>query len=417
MLGFKQLDAKINGYLSPTLTFTHTDEVPDNMLEQMLNIMSVLGRPQGQLKVIHVAGTSGKTSTAYFIASLLKSAGHTVGLTVSPRIDTVRERAMIDLTPLPEAEWAKYLNEFFDIIQKAQLPATYFEFYMAFAYWIFAKLGLEYAVIETGIGGKWDASNVVTSRDKVCVITDIGFDHTEILGETLSAITSEKAAIIKSGNTAFINLQDSEAIEVVEAHCREINASLDILDSAPTGDFMERNFYLAKHVVDFVLQRDGFSELTGRQLSASRNIVIPARAEKVLYRGTDVIMDGSHNPQKLAAFADYIESKYPAADRIILATFGSNKIATLDESMRVLNRLSSKIILSSFKDESLETSKREAIDAQTLIASAEKAGFTSILYQHEALKALDIAIAQSPEQVVVTGSFFLLNHIRPYLLG
>jgi dihydrofolate synthase / folylpolyglutamate synthase len=118
----------------------------DITLERMKPLMQALGNPQNNLKIIHIAGTSGKTSTAYYLANLLKIAGKKVGLTVSPHLDSITERVQIDLEPLGETEFCQAFGEFIDIIKPVEPEPTYFELLMAFAYWYFAKTGVDYVL-------------------------------------------------------------------------------------------------------------------------------------------------------------------------------------------------------------------------------------------------------------------------------
>ena len=122
-----ELEREINQFLALTPVVLHGD----GMLERMRKLMRALGDPQNTLKIIHVAGTSGKTSTSYMVAALLQAAGKKVALTVSPHIDTVRERAMINLKPLSSADWNREMREFLDLLKKSGKCASYFEFYMA----------------------------------------------------------------------------------------------------------------------------------------------------------------------------------------------------------------------------------------------------------------------------------------------
>src|SRR5690606_38872097 len=121
---------------------------------------------------------------------LLAAAGQKVGMTVSPHVYEVNERVQINTKPLAETQFCRELSRFLNIIQSSGVRPTYFELLVAFAYWEFAEQGVDYAVIEVGLGGLLDGTNVVARDDKVCIITDIGFDHTSVLGKTLSAITA-----------------------------------------------------------------------------------------------------------------------------------------------------------------------------------------------------------------------------------
>jgi dihydrofolate synthase/folylpolyglutamate synthase len=407
------LEAEINDFLAATPA--NVLDNPDK-LARMQSLVDALGNPEKQLKVIHVAGTSGKTSVCYFAASLLKAAGYTTGLTVSPHVDTVRERAIVDLAPLSENDWAAHASEFFQIVKKTGIKPSYFEFYMGFAFWLFAKLEVDYAIIETGIGGTWDGSNVVQNQDKVCIITDIGYDHTEILGNDLATITIQKSGIIHAGNNVYAYPQSPEITSVIKKRTMHMHGKLHLIENVDKN-FMVRNLNLAKHAVNFTLHRNGHPPLTTTQLQQAKTVLIPARAEPINYKNKQIIMDGSHNPQKLQAFTNYLNQKYPSTSRTLIATLGQNKSATLDESMLVLRAISDQIILTSFEDKTLETNNRISIDQKDLINAARRVGFQTIRYIHDPLTALKTATKEPATQIVVTGSFYTLNHLRPHLLS
>ncbi|MBI4008902.1 bifunctional folylpolyglutamate synthase/dihydrofolate synthase, partial [Candidatus Roizmanbacteria bacterium] len=183
-------------------------------------LLKLLGNPQNQIKVIHVAGTSGKGSTSYLISILLKALGFRVGFHVSPFIADIRERCQINNNLIPEKEFCKYLNDlipYIDKVRKVYIDGpTYFEVVTVLAYYIFAKKKVDYAVIETGMGGWYDATNCVTNENKIAVITRIGYDHTSILGETLDKIALQKAMITQEKNTVVSLWQDFRARKVIE---------------------------------------------------------------------------------------------------------------------------------------------------------------------------------------------------------
>lgn len=414
-MNFSDLEAKIIA----TMPKPKRSDPPANskdLLARMRDLMTALGNPEKDLRIIHVAGTSGKTSTCYYIASLLTAAGFKTGLTVSPDIDSVRERAIIDLEPLSEKDWCRHMEEFLALVQKTRIKPSYFEFFLGFAFWIFKKLGVDYVILETGLGGTWDGSNITQETNKVCAITDIGFDHVELLGDTLAKITQDKAGIIHPGNIAFANRQDPEVTKALKARCREVDANLRIIKDAPTDDFMERNFYFAKHIANFILARDCNKELSGRQLKRARKLKIPARAEKIRHHGKTIIMDGSHNPQKLHAFAQHIERKHPSNSRLLITSIGSNKLHELDACMAAFRQISDHIILTSFRHNSPETDYRESIFADTITAAAQKAHFSTIQYLPTPDAALQKALASPQKQIIITGSFYLLKSLRPHLL-
>lgn len=133
--------------------FVPTGKPAPYTLNRMFRLMKLLGDPQENYHVIHVAGTSGKTSTSYYLAALLAKSDKKVGLTVSPHVDEVNERLQINLKPLSEKDYTKALSEFLEIIHKARINPTYFELLIAFAFWEFARQKVDYAVVEVGLGG------------------------------------------------------------------------------------------------------------------------------------------------------------------------------------------------------------------------------------------------------------------------
>jgi len=406
------LEKQINNFLSQTNIFVTGDQ----KLARMRDLMKALGNPEQSLKVIHVAGTSGKTSTCYYIASLLKSAGYSTGLTVSPFVDDVRERAMINLKLLPKTQYHAELKQFFNLVKNSKIRPSYFEFYLAFAFWLFAKYKVDYAVIETGLGGKYDASNIAEQIDKVCVITDVGFDHTEILGETLPEITLNKAGIIQPNNICFMHRQSEEISWVINGVCRDMNAKL-FISEAPTilgnlHGFRARNASLALHVTEHIIG----SRLPDKIVNKALKIKIPARAEEFNYQDKKIIVDCAHNPQKLTSLINLIQQEHPTAKIGILASFGENKSATLSGSLKVLRRLSSQIYLTSFRDTTLETAFRLSLPLETLRETAHQIGFTKISTNPNPQKSLEALLAQNFDIILITGSFYLLNHLRPLLL-
>lgn len=384
-------------------------------LDRMRELMTFLGNPQDKIKTIHVAGTSGKTSTAYYCAALLTAAGHTVGLTVSPHVDKVSERAQINSTPLDDAVYCRELSLFLNLVERSGLMPSYFEVLVAFAFWEFDRQGVEYAVIEVGVGGLLDSTNVITRSDKVCVITDIGLDHVELLGETLGEIAAQKAGIIHPGNTVFMYKQSAEVHHSVQKVCSRVSAKLIVVkpskklleNLAHLPQFQQRNFNLALRATQCML---GIS-LSTTQIKEATGVYIPARAEYISYLHKTLILDGSHNPQKLTALAESVEAEHNNTTKALLVSFGENKTISLEDNLRILHRLSNSIILTAF---SLgEGNPRRAINPYEICAIAERVGFTDTIVELNPQKALDILMKRGEKLAIVTGSFYLLNHIRP----
>ena len=387
-------------------------------LDRMRLLMDYLGNPQNKLRVIHVAGTSGKTSTAYYVASLLQSTGVKTGLSVSPHIDVISERAQINLKPLAEAEYCALLSEFLQKIESSKLNPTYFEVLVAFAYWLFAKQRVEYAVVEVGLGGLLDSTNVVNRQDKVCVITDIGLDHTEILGNTISKIASQKAGIIGQGNTVILHKQNPEVMNTINRKAKNMNANIvelndsKIVQNLPKHlpSFQTRNFNLAYGVYTYVSKRDNLSQLNDKPIKQAAKTHIPARMEIITYKQKLLILDGSHNQQKLHALTDAIQSQYGNKSINLLVSFGNNKRSGVKRALTELRKLSDNITLTSFKLGQNEP--RKPIDINTLESLCENVGFQNISVRSDPAAALTKAMDSDAEILLITGSFYLLNHIR-----
>jgi dihydrofolate synthase / folylpolyglutamate synthase len=387
-------------------------------LERMRALMAYLGNPQDDLKVIHVAGTSGKTSTSYYVAALLQHAGYRVGLTVSPHVDEVNERVQIGLEPLHEKLFCQNFETFMELVTKSGLRPSYFEVLVAFAYWYFAKTAVDYAVIEVGLGGLMDATNVVTRADKVCVITDIGYDHIHILGDTLPLIAIQKAGIIQASNTVFMHHQDAAVEGEVRSAAEAKNATLYIQGPPSVNNpgsvslplFQRRNFDLAVAVVRHVIAQAG-EELGEAAIADAAGTYIPARMETVNYAGKLLILDGSHIEQKQRALVDSVLERYPGRSIGLLAAFGTNKIETVRDSLRQLRRLSDDIILTQFT--SIQDEIRGAIPVSELENCSLEAGFSEIKSVVDPQQAFRTLIKSDHDLLIVTGSFYLLNDIRP----
>lgn len=388
-------------------------------LDAMTRLMEYLGNPQDTLRVVHIAGTSGKTSTTYFVASLLETAGFSVGFSVSPHIDSVAERAQVRGLPFGNDDYCQELGSFLDLVDQSGTQVSYFEVLVAFAYWLFAKLKLDYAVMEVGLGGLLDATNVVNRRDKICVITDIGFDHTNILGNTLGEITKQKAGIITASNDVFVHDQAAEVIDGITSECRMKDATLHIVKAPTSSDeiagialFRQRNWHLAREVADYVLKRESRSVgLSPAELQQAASVYIPARMESVVYKDMTIVLDGSHNPQKLTALVESMKYVFKDKSTALLVSFGENKQETVEESLKILRTLSDTIILTSFSTGF--GALRPAINPETLAEYSKTAGFNDIRVIDDPAEAFQELCTISSDVKLVTGSFYLLNHIRP----
>lgn len=391
-------------------------------LDYMYELLDYLGNPQDSFRAVHIAGTSGKTSTAYYTAALLTATGKKVGLTVSPHVDFLNERFQINMQPLPEVHFVDELNEFMTTVEKGGFTPSYFELLYAFAFWEFARQRVEYAVIEVGVGGLLDNTNVMSRSDKVCVLTDIGYDHMSVLGNTLPEIAAQKAGIIQLHNTVFCWRQAPEVLDVFVAAARQHQADLHILDVSNLGTgyhflplFQRRNFELALHAVRFVISRDQLDELAEDTVLDAAHILIPARMEIRHVQGKEVILDGSHNPQKLHALVEAVRDQYPGADIAVLLAFAKSRTPEnrIEAGTYELTKLANHMILTSFILN--RNTPHHSVNPEALAEACRADAYTNFEVIADPAQAFAVLLKRPEPVVVVAGSFYLLNSIRPLL--
>jgi dihydrofolate synthase / folylpolyglutamate synthase len=388
-------------------------------LDHMQRLMTFLGNPQDTLRVVHVAGTSGKTSTAYYTAALLQAAGKKVGLTVGPHLQEVNERVQLNGKPLDEATFCRNLGHFLDRIADSGVAPTYFEVLIAFAFTEYAAYGVDYAVIEVGIGGLEDTTNVISREDKTCIITDIGFDHTKLLGNTLPEIAAQKAGIIQLHSTVFCHRQSEEIMTPIRDRSRQKQADLHILSPvrAPAKlaflpMFQRRNFMLAQQAVEYILTRAG-AKLTPTAIDQAAHTTIPGRMELLHIGGKTVVLDGAHNPQKMQLLMESLHEAFGSQPIAALVSFapgltrGTNILRILHKH---LHHLSTTVYGTPLTPYSSMTPR----DMRT---ACQRAGITAYEPIDDAQAAVQLLLARPEHVLVITGSFFLLSEVRQQLLA
>jgi dihydrofolate synthase/folylpolyglutamate synthase len=391
----------------------------DTTLQRIRPLMTLLGNPQEQLRVIHIAGTSGKTSTAYFIAALLHASGKRVGLTVSPHVDSVTERVQINGKPFTDDIFCQQLSEFLEKIKNIEVAPSYFELLYAFAIWEFAQAEVDYAVIETGLGGLYDATNITERPDKVCVITDIGYDHMHILGNTLPEIAAQKIGIVHDHNPVIMYEQAEDIMTVINTWTRKHHALLQLttetqersscsIDVGGMPAYQQRNWLLAHCVYEFVSERDNLPVLLPTQLEATQALQVPGRMDYRAIDGKILIMDGAHNTQKMAAFVTSFKQRHPNTKPAMLVAFKTGKEYV--ELAPLLASFASSIIVTTFTTS--QDLPATAIDPHKVAAAFIAAGNSNVFVIQDKLKAYK-ALRDKPSSIlVITGSFYLLSQLR-----
>lgn len=379
----------------------------DTTLNRVWPLMELAGNPQERLRVIHIAGTSGKTSTAYYMAALLTATGAKTGLTVSPHVDNVLERVQINGRPLDEATFCEDLGRFLDIVERAEQKPSYFELLYAFAIWEFARQGVDYAIVETGMGGLHDATNVARRPDKICILTDIGHDHMHILGRSLREIATQKVGIVHHKNTVFTYKPEPKVADVYRAWCQDHDAKL-IEVPEPSGlGFQLRNWNLAREVYDFLVGKDNLSHLSESALEQTRHIVIPGRLDIKKLGDKTLVMDGAHNFQKMTAFVDDYHQLFPGSKPAVMLAFKESKDYT--EAIELVADLADRIILTTFN--TAQDLPAKSSNPNELAQAFKSAGKEVEIIPDQA-EAYHSLLASPQSELVITGSFYLLSQIR-----
>jgi dihydrofolate synthase/folylpolyglutamate synthase len=319
----------------------------DPSLDRITDLLHVLGDPQGAVPVMLVAGTNGKTSTARMIDSLLRSFGLRVGRYTSPHLESVTERICLDGEPLPDERFIAAYHEIAPYLHlvdsRHQHPLSYFETLTAMAYAVFADAPVDVAVVEVGMGGTWDATNVADAQ--VAVVTPVGLDHQAYLGDTVAEIAGEKAGIIVAGCVAVLAQQTLEAAEVLLTRVAEVGATVaregiefgvvsrslavggqvidlkglggeyDSVHLTLLGAHQAHNAAVALAAVEAFLGGGHETldlDLVRAGLAAATS---PARLE-VVRRGPTVLVDAAHNPDGARVLAAALVEDY-SFDRLV----------------------------------------------------------------------------------------------------
>ncbi|RTK94998.1 hypothetical protein EKI60_00895 [Candidatus Saccharibacteria bacterium] len=388
-------------------------------LDNMQNLMQALGNPQESYRVVHIAGTSGKTSTAYYTAGLLQQSGKRVGLTVSPHVDTVNERVQIDLESINEVQYCQLFSRFMQLVEDSGVQPTYFELLVSFAYWAFAEMKVDYAVVEVGLGGLLDGTNVISRSDKVSVLTDIGLDHVDILGNDIAGIAAQKAGIILPDSDVFCLEQDTEILEVFRSNAAQKNARLHEIEYEVSSHashlplFQQRNWWLAYNAASFVTDRDGLSPLSDEQLEASTHVHIPARMEILQRNNATIVLDTAHNPQKMQALIGSLKDRFPEQKFAVLLALLRSKDMRVQGVLEQLLPVTSHLIVTDFI--AGQDLRKHSTPPKDIVAACAEIGFKRVEIIADTTQAYRALQQRSETHKLVTGSFYLLHDMHKLL--
>jgi len=488
--------ADLDEALAAMLDFAGRGRSGRTALSAATEALRLLGNPHENLRVIHVTGTSGKTSTSYHVRALLQAAGWRTGLTVSPHIVGLNERVQVDGHPLFGAAFCAHLEQMLSELAPMRGQLTFFELCTCLAWRVFAAERVDYAVVEVGIGGARDATNVARRPDKVSVIGPIGLDHTEKLGSTIGEIAAQKAGIIVPGGVVFLLQQGAEAMDVVQQYAGQLGADVRVVippshpdtippshpDTIPpshpdasqdlmsivvdqilpdgrmtggrggpeaqpeverfllsadwnrpvcprtgtvpfvrdpavgdefTADFRAANWSMAQAVVSYLATRDHFELPDDHAIARARSDVPPARYEWFDVRGHRVLLDGAHNPQKIAGLVSMIRTQglgpFPT-----LATLSSAPETKIIATLSALAPVVSRLVVPEFKLGIGEKTKASVPADQVAAAAAGLGMYAEVVPDLD--QAVATWLADPAEDLLATGSLYLAALVRPYLV-
>lgn len=283
-------------------------------LERIEELLAVLDNPQRKLRVAQVVGTNGKGTTAVTLAGALDAEGYSAGAYLSPHLISYTERVRLGGRYATEEEFASGMGRAIRAADGARIPASQFELLTAGALLIFAEAGLSWAVLEAGLGARYDATTAAEAE--AVVLTNVGLDHTEYLGETVEEIAAEKLASLRKGTILVLGSGDPRVQKSARRECERVGvklveaweAKLEPAEAPLLAPYARRNVALGLRAAEALLG----CELHPR---VSRDAVtgagLPGRFERKEYRGVPVVVDGGHNTAGLSAALDGVRSVYP----------------------------------------------------------------------------------------------------------
>jgi dihydrofolate synthase/folylpolyglutamate synthase len=428
------------------LSFTDYEVIPgiaytaaNYDLRRMEKLLLPLGNPHLGTKTVHIAGTKGKGSTAAMITGVLAAAGYRTGLFTSPHLHTIRERIRINDTFITEEEFAAIMTGLRPAIEAVNGEAefgtlTTFEILTAVVFDYFKKKRVDVQVLEAGLGGRLDATNVV--KPDVCVITSISLDHTAILGNTIAEIAREKAGIIKPGCTVVSAPQREEAVDVIEHACRQqgailLRAGKDITWRRTGGDIRKQSFTVKSGSPEYNLTIPLIGEyqlenaavavaavesLIEKGVPVSRQAIEKGLREvdwpgrlQVLKEHPLLVIDGAHNGYSMQKLVEAVKRYFTYSRCFVI--FGTSSDKDIQGMVRELQKLGGSVTVTR--------------------STHPRAASTAILREHFSRSGMKIDEAESVQEalrqvmtkadksdlILVTGSLFIVADTLNYIAG
>jgi len=433
-------------------------------LERMRVFLNLLGNPQEKFKSVLVGGTSGKGSTSYLISHILTTAGYKTGFTLSPHLQKVNERIQINGKEIPDLEFTEMVASMIRIIEQMKKmkigEPSYFEILIGMAFKYFADQKVDIAVVEVGMGGEFDATN--TLNPLIAVLTNVGLDHTNVLGNTVEKIAKTKAGIIKSSKlTVVTGVKQPSVVKIVEDKCKKVGAELNLLwrdfgykikkedasgiefdfishkitlenlNLSLVGSYQVENASLAIKTI-LELGKFGFSHFAkasrDKKISdeaikkALKSAFFPGRFEIINYtldaKRYTLVLDGAHNPTKMKEFLKNLKKIFPTQKKVFIIGFKFDK--DIPKMLKQIVKVADEIIVTEFNraTDMVVSASAKAESIKYKVLSIKYGG--KIILKKDSGKALKTGLKtiqqySNPAILVVTGSLYLVGEIRSML--
>ena len=435
-MNYSQAEEYLNSFVNyeqiPGISYAQ----PGYSLRHVEELLNRMGNPQFAARTVHIAGTKGKGSVAAMTARVLTASGHRTGLYTSPHFHSLRERISIDDSLISEAEFAATMAEIRPFIESVRQDAdfrqlTYFEVLTALAFAYFKKEQVGFQVLEVGLGGRLDATNV--AKPAVCIITSISLDHTQILGNSLGQIAREKAGIVKPGCWVVISPQPEEAASAIKEICREKEAKVvrvgeDIKWHKIGGDMFHQslviegrkdNYHVRIPLLgDFQLE-NAAAAVAALEIMDSAGFVIsaadiaqglagvewPGRFQ-IVRQHPAVLIDGAHNVASMKRLVSNINEYF--SDKRILLVFGTSSDKDIPGIVSELVSLSPHVIV-------VQATHSRAASLAVLAAEFSQRGI-EVESDESVSHALSRALSKAgrTDLICVTGSLFVVAEALDY---
>lgn len=416
----------------------------DASIVRTKELLRLLGSPQNKLKVIHVAGTSGKGSTSFMISSFLVSHGFKVGLHLSPHLLDIRERTEINNKLIEEGKYIAYFEEILPFVEKMRDSTfgklTYFELMVVFVFFVFAKEKVDYAVVEVGMGGEFDGTNVVDRSDKLAVISKIGFDHIKALGNTLSKIAHHKGMICPEKGE-MISIYQTSSVEtelkkIAQQKCAKLSfvqktfikniivkegktqftfkwksATYKRLQIGLLGFHQAQNAALALATLFHLAARDRFTIDVQKVRDTSKNLRFKGRMDSILQNHRIILLDGAHNVQKMKALLKTVKKVYPNKKFTFILAFkrGKEYVKMIHLILPFAQKIIATTIFSDNPDFGYLSTQTEEIHH-----ALKHIGFRTVLSARTKDEVLQL-INKDKGDIIATGSLYLISDLYSLL--